>query len=119
MLFRSASRRARREGSETWEELRPHRPEDAPSRLAWKLLAQGRGSFSKRFGDPEPQALALAPDPALPLERALEHVCERLCRLQLEGVPYALEAPGGRIDPDRGLAHRDRCLAALARWPSA
>lgn len=110
---------ARRDGSETWEELRPHRPEDAPSRLAWKLLAQGRGSFSKRFRDPEPQALLLAPEPSLPLERALEHLCERICRLQIEGVAYGLEAPGGQIGPDRGSAHRDRCLAALAQWPSA
>jgi uncharacterized protein (DUF58 family) len=111
-------RSGRREGSDRWEELRPHRPEDGPSRLAWKLLAQGRGSFSKRFRDPEPQSLLLAPDPALPLETALEHVCARICSLQGEAVTYGLETPGGRIGPDRGPAHRDRCLAALALWPS-
>ena len=107
-----------RDGGETWGDLRPHRPEDSPSRLAWKLLAQGRGSYAKRFRDPQPQALLLAPDPALPLEAALEHLCDRVCRLHGAGAVFGLETPQGTIGPDQGVAHRDRCLGALALWPT-
>ncbi|MEB3199723.1 MAG: hypothetical protein VKK62_04230 [Synechococcaceae cyanobacterium] len=113
------SRLGRREGSETWTDLRRHRPEDLPSRLAWKLLAQGRGSFSKQFSDQRPTAWLLAPDPALPLETALEHLSDRLWRLQAEGALFGLETADGVLGPDRGPAHRDRCLAALALWPAA
>jgi uncharacterized protein (DUF58 family) len=110
---------AGRDGSEAWGDLRPHRPEDSPSRLAWKLLAQGRGSYAKCFRDPRPQALLLAPDPALPLEAALQHLCHRVCRLHGAGAVYGLETPQGLIGPDQGAAHRDRCLRALALWPEA
>jgi uncharacterized protein (DUF58 family) len=110
---------AGRDGSEAWGDLRPHRPQDSPSRLAWKLLAQGRGSYAKRFRDPRPQALLLAPDPTLPLEAALEHLCDRVCRLHGAGAVYGLETPQGLIGPDQGAAHRDRCLRALALWPEA
>jgi uncharacterized protein (DUF58 family) len=108
-----------RDGSEAWADLRPHRPQDSPSRLAWKLLAQGRGSFAKRFRDPKPQALLLAPYPALPLEEALEHLCDRVCRLHGAAAVFGLETPQGLIGPDQGAAHRDRCLRALALWPEA
>ena len=109
--------RARREGSEEWHDLRPHRPEDSPSRLAWTLVAQGRGSFSKRFVSPGERAPLLAPDPSLPWEQALEHLCERIWRLHGQGASYGLALRGQRIPPASGGPHRDRCLTALALCP--
>jgi uncharacterized protein (DUF58 family) len=108
----------RREGGDDWHDLRPHRPEDPPSRLAWSLLAQGRGSFSKRFASPgEPPSL-LAPDPSVPHEQALEHLSERIWRLHGQGAAYGLAVAGAApIPPGHGTAHRDRCLAALAECP--
>ncbi|MFM7264346.1 MAG: DUF58 domain-containing protein [Cyanobium sp.] len=104
-----------REGGEEWHGLRPHRPEDPPSRLAWSLLAQGRGSFSKRFTSPSEPPSLLAPDPSVPREQALEHLSERIWRLHGQGAAYGLAVGGGPpIPPGQGALHRDRCLAALA-----
>jgi uncharacterized protein (DUF58 family) len=112
-----ALERRPREGSEEWHDLRPHRPEDSPSRLAWSLVAQGRGSFSKRFVSPADSAPLLAPDPSLPLEQALEHLSERIWRLHGQGSSYGLALGAERIPPGSGSAHRDRCLTALALCP--
>ena len=102
------------EGSDDWRDLQPHRPEDGASRLAWKLLAQGRGRYAKRFVDPSDQEPLLAPDPAVPFERGLEHLSERICRLHARGLAYGLVLGEQRLSPGRGPAQRERALAALA-----
>lgn len=107
----------RGEGGDAWHDLRPRRPQDSPSRLAWKLVAQGRGELVKRFAAAAPQALVLAPDATLPWERALEHLSERLCRLHRQGQPYGLLWQGVVVGPGEGLAHRDRCLLLLVEGP--
>lgn len=102
-------------GSADWQELAPHRPEEGPARLAWKQLARGRGRLSKRFTDPTPQPpVWLAPGAGLPLERALEHLSERISQLARGGEAYGLRLPDQTIPPDRGGRHRRRCLEALA-----
>jgi uncharacterized protein (DUF58 family) len=101
-------------GSDHWWDLQPHRPEDGVSRLAWKLVAQGRGRYSKAFRANAQHQPLLAPDPAVPFERALEHLSERICRLHAQGSAYGLVLPRERIPPAQGKAQRDRALAALA-----
>ena len=101
------------EGAE-WHDLTPHRPEHGHGRLAWKRLAQGRGRFTKRFGDPQGGQALLAPEPSLPRERALEHLSERIWRLHGQGASFGLVLGEQRIPPDRGSEQRDRCLTALA-----
>jgi uncharacterized protein (DUF58 family) len=64
---------SRQDGSDDWRDLAPHRPQDSPSRLAWKLLAQGRGEYAKRFLDRPEAAPLLAPEPGVPLEAASAH----------------------------------------------
>jgi len=105
---------ANREGSEHWQDLRPHRSSDTASRLAWKLLAQGRGRHTKQFVDPEAGGPLLAPDPAVPFEQALEHLSERICRLHGQGSAYGLALADQLIPAAARPAQRDRCLAALA-----
>lgn len=109
-----ASAGADQEGSEDWRDLQPHRPEDGTSRLAWKLLAQGRGRYAKRFADPADQEPLLGLDPSVPFERGLEHLSERICRLHARGLAYGLVLGEQRIPPGRGAAQRDRALTALA-----
>lgn len=104
-------------GGDAWHDLRPKRPQDSPSRLAWKLMAQGRGPLVKRFATSSPRALVVAPDPSVPRERALEHLSERLCQLHRQGTPYGLLWHGSVVGPEGGLAHRDRCLLLLAEEP--
>lgn len=104
-------------GGDDWQDLRPRRPEDSPSRLAWKLLAQGRGQQVKRFATRAPRVLVLAADPSLPREQGLQHLSERVCRLHRQGIPYGLLWQGTVLGPEEGLAHRDRCLVLLAEAP--
>ncbi len=103
------------EGNEEWQDLQPHRPEDSPGRLAWKLVAQGRGSYVKRFADLQEGGPLLTPDPVVPLEPALEHLSERICRLHAQGAAFGLVLGADRIQVDRGTEQRNRCLAVLAR----
>lgn len=105
---------SRQEGSDDWRDLTPHRPQDSPSRLAWKLLAQGRGHYAKRFLDRPEAAPLLAPEPGLPLEEALEHLSERIWSWHGRGLSYGLLLNGRTIPAGRGVRHRDLCLAALA-----
>jgi uncharacterized protein (DUF58 family) len=105
------------EGGSLWHDLRPHRPEDGPGRLAWKLLAQGRGAHAKCFGDPQAQAVLLTAAAGIPQELALGHLCEAILRLHAEGASYGLTLGEWRIEAGHGLSHRDRCLEMLALVP--
>lgn len=102
------------QGSESWHDLRPHRPEDGLARLAWKALAQGRGRLTKTFADGRPPAALLGPAPGLPLERALEHLSAEIWRRSQAGESFGLELGATRLAPATGREHRDRCLLALA-----
>lgn len=106
------------EGSADWRDLRPHRPEEGTARLAWPLLARGRGRHTKVFCDPEAQAVLLAPAPQLPLEEALEHLSDRLQLLEARGDSYGLALGDGRnLDPGRGRQQLQAALMLLAQWP--
>ncbi|MBM5799606.1 MAG: DUF58 domain-containing protein [Cyanobacteria bacterium K_DeepCast_35m_m2_023] len=106
-------------GSEHFDELRPLRPEEGLQRVAWKTVARGQGWYGKRFEAEQAAGLWLAPAPSLPLERALEHLCERLCRGLQAGESLGLLLPGGlAIPPAAGQAQLQRCLVALASVPA-
>lgn len=102
------------EGTDQWEDLRPQRPQDSQSRVAWKVLAQGRGRLTKTFRDPAASAPWLAPAQAVPREQALEHLSAAVWQRSLRGESFGLALPDQTIAPGRGPEHRDRCLQALA-----
>lgn len=102
-------------GSDNFEQLSPLRPEEGLQRVAWKTLARGQGWYGKRFSGEQPSELWLAPSPGLPLELALEHLCERLCRGLASGERLGMLLPGNlEIAPGEGERHRCACLQALA-----
>lgn len=106
-------------GSDHFEELRPLRPQEGLQRVAWKTVARGQGWYGKRFEAEQEAGLWLAPAPGLPLEPALEHLCERLCRGLAGGESLGLVLPGGlKIPPAAGAAQLVRCLRALAAVPA-
>jgi uncharacterized protein (DUF58 family) len=99
-------------------ELRPWRPEEGWKRVDWKAKARGRGLLAKRFQSPSSANLWLAPTPQLPLEQALEHLCDRLMHASTSGQPVGLLLPDGQtVEPGSGHDHFERCLRALAEWP--
>ena len=106
-------------GSDDWDDLRPHRPQDGLARLAWKSLAQGRGHQTKTFAAATPAVGLLTPAPGLPLERALEHLSAEIWRRSKAGEAYGLALGDTQLAPSTGPDHRDRCLLALALAPGA
>jgi len=108
---------ARGEGSDHWHDLRPQRPEDSQSRLAWKALAQGRGRLTKLFQAEGDQPPTLTPASAVPHEQALEHLSAAVWHHSQAGEPFGLLLPAQRIPAGRGKEHRERCLQALALCP--
>ena len=106
-------------GSDDWDDLRPHRPQDGLARLAWKSLAQGRGRQTKTFAAATPAVGLLAPAPGLPPERALEHLSAEIWRRSKAGEAYGLALGSTQLAPSTGPEHRDRCLLALALAPGA
>jgi uncharacterized protein (DUF58 family) len=105
------------DGLEEWSDLTPHRAEEGNARIAWKQLARSGRRLSKRFSDPQPRAELLCPDPAIPWERALEHLCDHCLRLAAAGIPFGLVLAGRRLDPASGEPQLRRCLEALALAP--
>jgi uncharacterized protein (DUF58 family) len=105
------------QGGDSWHDLRPHRPEDGLARLAWTVLAQGRGRHTKTFADARPPAVVLAPAPGLPRERALEHLSHEIWRRWQAGRSYGLALDAVVLAPGDGPEQRDRCLRALAEVP--
>ena len=101
-------------GTEDWQDLTPHRPEEGPGRIAWKQLARSGVRLSKQFSDPLQHATVLCPARGLPLEEALEHLCERCCHLEEAGERYGLVIGSTQIESSAGRHHLQRCLEALA-----
>jgi uncharacterized protein (DUF58 family) len=107
------------QGCDDFDDLQPWREADGLQRVDWKAVARGRGWLKKQFSKPKPCELWLAPQPQLPLEQALEHLCERLCSALQQGQSVGLQLPGGTlIEPGKGSEHLDRCLKALAELPA-
>ena len=99
--------------------LRPWRQEEGWRRLDWKAQARGRGQLAKEFVNNSSDELWLAPAPHIPLEIALEHLCDRLLRELRANRPVGLVlADGSRLSPSSDRAHLERCLQALAAWPA-
>ena len=102
------------QGVEHWHDLRPQRPEDGQSRLAWKALAQGRGRLTKQFQAEDEQPRWLTPAAQVPHEQALEHLSAAVWQHSRSGERFGLLLADQRIPPGRGKEHRERCLQALA-----
>ena len=104
-------------GSEHWQDLAPHRPEEGLQRLAWKQLARTGQRLSKRFSDPEPEPELLTADPALPWELALAQLCQRCLQLAARGEPFGLQLLDQHIPAGSGERQLRRCLETLALAP--
>lgn len=103
-------------GDEDFAGMRPYRPGDSPRHIAWKAVAQERGLLIKQFSGQAEEELWLDWDLAAGLDP--EARLSRLTRWVLDAhradLHFGLRIPGTVVPPDRGEAHRDRCLQALA-----
>ena len=103
-----------RDGLDEWHDLRDVRDQERPAIVDWTGAAKGRPLQAKVFTDPSNQEWMLEPASGLPLDRAVEHLAQRVMQLHQQGVRYGLHLRGKTLAPDLGLRHRNACLEALA-----
>jgi uncharacterized protein (DUF58 family) len=107
-------------GVDEWLGLRPFRDGDSPRQVAWKAYAREAPLLVKEYSAAGSPLRLLSLDHARQpdIESRLEQLARWIVDAEAGGDLYGLELPGERIPPHRGLAHRHRCLAALALYGS-
>jgi uncharacterized protein (DUF58 family) len=107
-----------RPGTDDFREIRTYQPGDALNRIAWKTLARGRGLWTKTFESESGRAVYISWNDLRPTsrEKKISHLSHLILEAHRQGLPYGLMVPGITIRPGEsgGIAHRDRCLTALA-----
>jgi uncharacterized protein (DUF58 family) len=104
--------------ADEWVGLRAFREGDSPRQVDWKAYAREAPLLVKEY-QPAGSELRLFdfaelrdPDP----EARLSQLARWAVEAEAHGERYGVAVPGTRVLPDRGPAHRHRCLAALAMF---
>lgn len=107
---------ANRRGAEDFDSLRAYERGENPARIAWKSLARHEEPLAKGFVTPMAEELWLDWDDlgGLAPEARLSQLARWVLEAERRGRPYGLHLPGQSLSPGGGLAHRNRCLNALA-----
>ncbi len=102
--------------ADEWVGLRAFREGDSPRQVDWKAYAREAPLLVKEYR-PAGSELRLFdftqlrdPDP----EARLSQLARWVVDAEAHGDRYGIALPGARLAPERGPAHRHRCLAALA-----
>ncbi|CAK0770588.1 hypothetical protein CCP4SC76_5330014 [Gammaproteobacteria bacterium] len=105
-------------GSDDFAGLRPYRLGDSPRHLNWKALARDRGWLIKQFTGGSPGCLWVDWEavPDRDTEARISRLTALCLRLSQREIPFGFRIPGLELPPGQGLAHRERCLTALARF---
>lgn len=108
--------RASRRGAEDFDSLRAYERGESPARIAWKAMARHEEPLAKGFVAPLAAQLWLDWDTLgdLAPEARLSQLARWVLEAERSGRPYGLRLPGLSLPPGIGLAHRNRCLNALA-----
>ncbi|MFC1516388.1 hypothetical protein ACFL7E_06470 [Thermodesulfobacteriota bacterium] len=87
-----------------------------PARLAFSSRSGGQGLFTKQFIGQTGASVILdwGVMREANKERKLSWLCDMVIKANRLNLTYGLRLPGKTIDPDRGDAHRQKCLKALA-----
>jgi len=115
---RSGTRSLPGAGADEWAGLRPFRDGDSPRQVDWKAYAREAPLLVKDYAQGESELrvfdfAALAPRD---VETRLSQLARWVVDAEARGERYGLILPALRLAPDRGPAHRHRCLAALATF---
>lgn len=105
-----------RRGAEDFDGLRAYERGEHPARIAWKSMARHEEPLAKGFVTPLAGELWLDWEdlPGLAPEARLSQLARWVLEADRGGRPYGLRLPGRNLPPGVGLAHRNRCLNALA-----
>jgi len=105
-------------GVEDFEGLKLYQAGDPLQHIAWKAFSRGQGLFTKMFVG-EAGSTAMLDWNALRepnTERKLSRLCDMVLKACRGNLIFGMKLPGKTIDPDRGEAHRQKCLKALALY---
>jgi uncharacterized protein (DUF58 family) len=113
---RSGRESAAAGGADEWAGLRPFRDGDSPRQVDWKAYAREAPLLVKEYtqASGELREFDFATLAALDTEARLSQLARWVVDAETRGERYGLVLPGVRLAPNRGPAHRHRCLAALA-----
>jgi len=112
-------------GSEDYAGIRPYATGDVMRHLAWKAMARSpNGDLLTKLFDGASQRDVWLDLALLPGHLGLEAALSRLARWVLDcelasDVHYGLRLGTSEIAPERGEAHREACLTALALYGEA
>jgi uncharacterized protein (DUF58 family) len=86
--------------------------------VAWRAYARGGELLVKEYESPagDQRVFSLADLAHLPIEAALEQLSAWCVAAHASGERFGLELDGEILPPADDMAHRERCLAALARF---
>jgi uncharacterized protein (DUF58 family) len=106
----------RARGDADFAGLRPYQAGDSLHRIAWKSYARGVGLHTKQYSGTDVVSHVFDWDAleGLGKEARLAQLCRWVLDAHERGEAFGLRLPGERIAPNVGLAHRQRCLNALA-----
>jgi uncharacterized protein (DUF58 family) len=116
------SLRSEARGDEDFAGLRAYAPGVPLKHMAWKVLARGGEPAVRVYTDfgAQPEWLEWSSLEGLDTEARLSQLCRWVLECESGYTrPYGLKLPGTEIPPGRGVAHRTRCLRALAAHPVA
>jgi uncharacterized protein (DUF58 family) len=114
---RSGERSQTGVGTEEWLGLRSFRDGDSPRQVAWKAYARGAPLLVKEYSaaGSELRLFDFEHLTQLDTEARLEQLARWIVDAEARGERYGLRIAEHRLEPERGPAHRHRCLSALAR----
>ncbi len=103
-------------GLEDFQDLKDYQPGESYKRIHWKSYAREQGLLVKRFTGGSNRTLWFDFEtlPAPDTESKLSILCTLILEAHNRQSLYGLNLPGGTIQPDTGLEHRNACLKALA-----
>ena len=104
-------------GNDDFAGLRDYQVGDSPRHIAWKSAARGDNLLTKQWSGRGAAELwfdwAALPSELGP-EARLSRLTGWVVAAEASQRIYGLRLPGVEVAPDRGPAHRERCLEALA-----
>ena len=108
-------------GDEDFAGLRPFQQGDSLHRVAWKAYARGQGLHTKQYAGTDVVSHVFDWDrlPNLGTEARLAQLCRWVVDANERGEAFGLRLPGTEIETNLGIAHRERCLNALALFEPA
>ncbi len=106
-------------GTDDFSGFRNYHAGDATKDIAWKIYAQQKGLFIKKFSGCDSNRLVLSwndvahlPD----IEARLSQLCHWLMEAEAQSLLYGLDIPGQMIDASQGDKHLHLCLSSLAKY---